>query len=124
MCGIVGLFHPQDASVPEQGRLRRMANAIRHRGPDGDGFHCEPHVGFGHRRLAIVDLAGGAQPMATHDGEVIVTFNGEIYNHAALRQTLEAAGLAGVGRRCPRTPRRHVRLRALGPWQRRDADRA
>lgn len=92
MCGIVGLFHPQDASVPEQSRLRRMANAIRHRGPDGDGFHCEPHVGFGHRRLAIVDLAGGAQPMATHDGQVIVTFNGEIYNHAALRQTLEAAG--------------------------------
>jgi asparagine synthase (glutamine-hydrolysing) len=92
MCGIVGIFHPLDGSRPGEGRLRRMADAIRHRGPDGDGFHAEPHVGFGHRRLAIVDLAGGAQPMATEDGEVVITFNGEIYNHAALRRALEARG--------------------------------
>lgn len=73
-------------------RLRAMADAQRHRGPDGDGFHAEPHLGFGHRRLAIVDLAGGAQPMATQDGAVVVTFNGEIYNHEVLRRALEARG--------------------------------
>jgi asparagine synthase (glutamine-hydrolysing) len=69
-----------------------MTEAQRHRGPDGEGFHAEPHIGFGHRRLAIVDLAGGAQPMATEDGSVIVTFNGEIYNHEVLRRMLEARG--------------------------------
>jgi len=69
-----------------------MTEAQRHRGPDGEGFHAEPHLGFGHRRLAIVDLAGGAQPMATEDGAVVVTFNGEIYNHEVLRRMLEARG--------------------------------
>jgi asparagine synthase (glutamine-hydrolysing) len=69
-----------------------MADAQRHRGPDGEGFHAEPHLGFGHRRLAIVDLAGGAQPMATPAGDVVVTFNGEIYNHAGLRRELERLG--------------------------------
>ena len=92
MCGVVGLFHPLDPGLPEEATLRRMADAIRHRGPDGDGFHVEPHVGFGHRRLAIVDLAGGIQPMATEDGAVTITFNGEIYNHLALREELEKAG--------------------------------
>ena len=72
--------------------LRAMTEAQRHRGPDGEGFHAEPHLGFGHRRLAIVDLAGGAQPMATEDGAVVVTFNGEIYNHEVLRRMLEARG--------------------------------
>jgi asparagine synthase (glutamine-hydrolysing) len=69
-----------------------MTDAQRHRGPDGEGFHAEPHLGFGHRRLAIVDLAGGAQPMATENGAVVVTFNGEIYNHETLRRALEARG--------------------------------
>ncbi len=92
MCGVVGLFHPLDPTLPSEARLRRMADAIAHRGPDGDGFHVEPHLGFGHRRLAIVDLAGGAQPMATEDGQVTVTFNGEIYNHLELRAELEKAG--------------------------------
>jgi len=69
-----------------------MTDAQRHRGPDGEGFHAEAHIGFGHRRLAIVDLAGGAQPMATEGGAVLVTFNGEIYNHEALRRALEARG--------------------------------
>lgn len=92
MCGIAGLFNPTAALAPPEGRLRAMTDAIRHRGPDGEGFHAEPHLGFGHRRLSIVDLAGGAQPMATPDGAVTVTFNGEIYNHASLRRDLEAAG--------------------------------
>lgn len=69
-----------------------MTDALRHRGPDGEGFHAEPRLALGHRRLAIVDLAGGAQPMATEDGSVVVVFNGEIYNHGALRRELEALG--------------------------------
>jgi asparagine synthase (glutamine-hydrolysing) len=92
MCGVVGLFHPLDPTVPDQAIVRRMADAIAHRGPDGEGFHVEPHVAFGHRRLAIVDLAGGAQPMETADGTAVITFNGEIYNHLALRAELEKAG--------------------------------
>ena len=92
MCGVVGLFHPLAPAAPAIALVRRMADAIAHRGPDGDGFHAEPHLALGHRRLAIVDLAGGHQPMATEDGEVTVCFNGEIYNHAELRQELEAAG--------------------------------
>jgi asparagine synthase (glutamine-hydrolysing) len=92
MCGIAGLFHPSRPTVPSMRSLRAMTEAQRHRGPDGEGFHAEPHLGFGHRRLAIVDLAGGAQPMATQDGAVVVTFNGEIYNHEVLRRMLEARG--------------------------------
>ncbi|MFN0116053.1 MAG: asparagine synthetase B family protein, partial [Paracoccaceae bacterium] len=69
-----------------------MTDAIRHRGPDGEGFHSEAHIALGHRRLAIVDLSGGAQPMATEDGSVTISFNGEIFNHELLRRELEAAG--------------------------------
>jgi len=92
MCGIVGLFHPMRDSVPEPKLVRHMADAIRHRGPDGEGYHAEPGLALGHRRLAIVDLAGGAQPMASEDGGLVVSFNGEIYNHEVLRRELEAAG--------------------------------
>ena len=92
MCGIAGLFHPFRPTVPPMRSLKAMTEAQRHRGPDGEGFHTEPHLGFGHRRLAIVDLAGGAQPMATEDGAVVVTFNGEIYNHEVLRRMLEGRG--------------------------------
>jgi asparagine synthase (glutamine-hydrolysing) len=92
MCGVVGLFHPLDPTIPDEAAVRRMAAAIAHRGPDGDGFHVEPHMALGHRRLAIVDLAGGAQPMATQDARVTVSFNGEIYNHLELRAELEKQG--------------------------------
>ncbi len=92
MCGLTGLFRFSGDFVPDAGLLRRMTDAIRHRGPDGEGFHIEPGLGLGHRRLAIVDLAGGHQPMATEDGRVVIAFNGEIYNHQALRRELEAAG--------------------------------
>lgn len=92
MCGIVGILAGAMAAEPDPGRVRRMADAIRHRGPDGEGFHAEPGVALGHRRLSIVDLGGGAQPMANEDGSVVIVFNGEIYNHAELRPELEAAG--------------------------------
>ena len=91
MCGIAGLFHPVSPLRPDAGLLRGMMQALVHRGPDGEGRHLEPGLALGHRRLAIVDLAGGAQPMAGPDGTVL-TFNGEIYNHAELRVELERLG--------------------------------
>jgi asparagine synthase (glutamine-hydrolysing) len=110
--------------------LRAMTEAQRHRGPDGEGFHAEPHLGFGHRRLAIVDLVGGAQPMATKDGTLVVTFNGEIYNHEALRRELEARGhifhsrsdtevlLHGWREWGPEMPARLVGMFAFALWDR------
>jgi asparagine synthase (glutamine-hydrolysing) len=94
MCGLAGLFSPAaDAPRSFDGALlARMTDAIAHRGPDGEGFHLEPHVALGHRRLAVIDLHGGAQPMANEDGSVLVVFNGEIYNHRELAAELVAAG--------------------------------
>src|SRR4051812_27495930 len=91
MCGITG-FVSRDGEVAERGVLARMTATLAHRGPDGDGFHVEGRVALGHRRLAIIDLAGGAQPMANEDGSVWVTYNGELYNEPALRSRLEGRG--------------------------------
>lgn len=89
MCGIVGFV-----GEGERSDLERMTAALAHRGPDGEGIHVDPGSGvhLGHRRLAVVDLAGGAQPMWSGDGELGVVFNGEIYNHAELRAELEGRG--------------------------------
>ncbi len=92
MCGIAGRVNG-DRQRPIDGEaLAEAIGRLAHRGPDGQGFHLEPGVGLAHRRLAIVDLAGGAQPMANEDGTVWVTFNGEIYDHRVLRDELEALG--------------------------------
>ena len=95
MCGICGFLN-RDSARParaDQALLERMTDAIAHRGPDGSGAHLDGPVALGHRRLAIIDLSSsGAQPMANEDGTVQVTFNGEIYNHAALREELAALG--------------------------------
>lgn len=69
-----------------------MTGALAHRGPDGEGFHIDGAIGLGHRRLSIIDLEGGSQPLANEDGSVWVTFNGEIYNYRELRSQLEGAG--------------------------------
>lgn len=89
MCGIAGFVGRGDRAT-----LQRMTDAIRHRGPDAEGHWEDESAGvfLGHRRLAIVDLACGAQPMWTPDGELGVVFNGEIYNHAELRAELKARG--------------------------------
>ncbi|WP_315764036.1 XrtA/PEP-CTERM system amidotransferase [Sphingomonas sp. Y38-1Y] len=92
MCGIAGLFYPGTPKPVEPGRIAAMCDALAHRGPDGSGIWTAPGVGFGHRRLSIIDLAGGRQPMATDDGELTVTYNGEIYNFAEVRAELEAKG--------------------------------
>jgi len=91
MCGIAG-FAGSLADGPDAAdRLRRMCDAIRHRGPDDSGYHVAPGVAIGMRRLSIIDVAGGHQPMTNEDGTVHVVFNGEIYNY----QTLRARLLAG-----------------------------
>jgi len=95
MCGIAGLL---TTGRPEPGLVRRMIDPIAHRGPDDQGVwtDAEGGVGLGHRRLSIVDLSPlGHQPMESTDGRWVISYNGEIYNHAALRAELEAAGLAG-----------------------------
>jgi asparagine synthase (glutamine-hydrolysing) len=92
MCGIVGILSLDARTSPEEARVKRMRDMLRHRGPDGEGLWMEGPVAFGHRRLSIVDVAGGHQPMTNEDGTVWITYNGEIYNHAALRPGLEAKG--------------------------------
>jgi asparagine synthase (glutamine-hydrolysing) len=92
MCGLAGIFHPNGPDTIDAALLARMTTALAHRGPDGDGFHVEPRVGLGHRRLAIIDVAGGQQPMFNEDGSVVIVFNGEIYNFCELRPKLEALG--------------------------------
>jgi asparagine synthase (glutamine-hydrolysing) len=91
MCGIAGLLR-QDGHPVNADLVRRMTDVIAHRGPDGDGFHIDGSVGLGHRRLSIIDLAGGAQPMATEDGAIWITYNGEVYNYRELRRELETLG--------------------------------
>lgn len=93
MCGIVGLVAANPKPAPVQHELlRAMAACLVHRGPDADGFYCQGAVGLGHRRLSIIDLAGGAQPMQTVDGNLCVTFNGEIFNFVELREELIRKG--------------------------------
>lgn len=92
MCGITGLFDVNGQRPIDRELLQRMNDSQEHRGPDGSGYHVEPGLGFGHRRLSIIDLAGGAQPMYNEDKSVVVTFNGEIYGFADLMDQLTAAG--------------------------------
>src|SRR5580704_2217004 len=92
MCGISGWFDTKESRPPNASLLKRMNDAIAHRGPDGDGFFLAPGLGLGHRRLAIIDLFTGDQPMANHDASIQIVFNGEIYNFRELRKFLESLG--------------------------------
>ncbi|WP_294358882.1 XrtA/PEP-CTERM system amidotransferase [uncultured Sphingomonas sp.] len=92
MCGIAGLFYPATPKPVDPARLRAMADAIAHRGPDGAGVWTAPGVGFAHRRLSIIDLEGSPQPMATTDARLTIVFNGEIYNYRELREELQRRG--------------------------------
>ena len=91
MCGIAGIAAQQPGKIAVE-KLARMAAAIQHRGPDGYGFYTGQRVGFAHLRLSIVDLAGGTQPLTNEDGQVVITYNGEVYNYIELRRELEASG--------------------------------
>ena len=94
MCGLVGIFDPQGRRAIDEAVLERMNDTLRHRGPDGGGSHFGPGIALGHRRLAIIDVGGGHQPMTNEDGTVIVVFNGEIYNFHELVRELEEHGHA------------------------------
>jgi asparagine synthase (glutamine-hydrolysing) len=91
MCGICGIVEFGGAKVRYE-TIHRMADTLWHRGPDDAGYHFESGLGLGHRRLSIIDLKGGQQPLANEDQTVWVVFNGEIYNHLELRSFLECGG--------------------------------
>ena len=92
MCGLTGLFAADAQEAFDPARLEAMIAAIRHRGPDSEGTLLAPGVALGHARLAIVDLASGAQPMSDEGGRITVIYNGMIYNFVELRRELEAQG--------------------------------
>jgi asparagine synthase (glutamine-hydrolysing) len=94
MCGIAGIFHPNKNTNPsiDQIALVRMTDSLEHRGPDEGSTHVEPYIGFGHRRLSVIDVSTGQQPLFNEDNTVVVVFNGEIYNYAQIVPTLEACG--------------------------------
>ena len=91
MCGICGLLYRNGRQV-DSSLLKKMTAVLKHRGPDDDGYFCDAEIGLGFRRLSIIDLGGGRQPMPNEDGSVQVVFNGEIYNFKSLREELSAKG--------------------------------
>jgi asparagine synthase (glutamine-hydrolysing) len=92
MCGISGIWNYKTGRAVEIDRLRRITRLLAHRGPDGEGFHTANALGLGHRRLSIIDIEGGRQPLCNEDGSVWIVFNGEIYNYPELRRELEQRG--------------------------------
>jgi asparagine synthase (glutamine-hydrolysing) len=92
MCGLVGIFDPTGQKKIDAELLAKMNNSQRHRGPDDFGTYIEKGIGLGHRRLSIIDLAGGHQPMYSQDKGIIIVYNGEIYNFQLLRKKLIDAG--------------------------------
>jgi asparagine synthase (glutamine-hydrolysing) len=93
MCGICGIVTGDSSIIPDRTLVERMRDLIAHRGPDGAGLYLAPGVGLGHRRLSIVDVAHGQQPMYTEDRRFVIVYNGEVFNHPALKPELEAAGV-------------------------------
>jgi asparagine synthase (glutamine-hydrolysing) len=92
MCGICGIARAHTSGAGDRDRVRRMTEAITHRGPDDDGYYFDDRVGLGMRRLSIIDVTGGHQPIANEQRTVHLVHNGEVYNHRELRKRLERAG--------------------------------
>src|SRR5262245_33882966 len=92
MCGICGVMTPPDSVWDREQVLRRMRDAMGHRGPDDDGVFLSDGVRLGFKRLAIIDVAGGRQPMVNDDGSIWIVYNGELYNFKALREVLAGKG--------------------------------
>ena len=92
MCGIAGIVSSEPLAADVPALVARMRDVLAHRGPDDAGLYCDIFAALGHRRLSIVDIASGHQPLANEDGTIRVVFNGEIYNHAEIRTLLEARG--------------------------------
>ena len=91
MCGIAGFWN-KDHSPAEKNILEGMLKKLKRRGPDGEGVFIQDHIALGHRRLAVIDLCTGAQPLDNEDGSIQVTFNGEIFNYKQLREELTGKG--------------------------------
>ena len=111
MCGLAGIFDQRDTRPIDGALLERMGETLRHRGPDGDGLFRQPGIGLAHRRLSIIDLSLGHQPMTSDDGAFTVAFNGEIYNFADLKEEL-----VGRGRRFNTHCDTEVILQAWSVW--------
>ena len=94
MCGISVIVHFEQGRQVEDRQLQAMNDIMAHRGPDADGTFIEGNIGLGHRRLSIIDLETGAQPMTSNDGDLVITYNGEIYNYLELKDELEKLGHA------------------------------
>ncbi|MBI5256414.1 MAG: amidotransferase 1, exosortase A system-associated [Burkholderiales bacterium] len=92
MCGITGIFDTRGGREISRAVLERMNDSQHHRGPDEGSVHLEPGIGFGHRRLSIIDIATGQQPLFNEDGSVVIVFNGEVYNYQSLIPELQALG--------------------------------
>jgi len=92
VCGIAGIVGARRLAPGDADAARRMSAVLEHRGPDEHGFHLDDQAAFGHRRLSIVDLRTGHQPLTNEDRSIWITFNGEIYNHADIRRDLESEG--------------------------------
>ncbi|MGC1817910.1 MAG: asparagine synthetase B, partial [Casimicrobiaceae bacterium] len=92
MCGITGIFDTRGRSDIDRATLVRINESQHHRGPDEVGLHLEPGVGLGHRRLSIIDLSTGQQPLYNEDRSVCIVYNGEVYNYQALIVELTALG--------------------------------
>src|SRR5258705_6090319 len=92
MCGIAGIVSADPLTPDDYARAVTMRDVMRYRGPDGAGLHTDANAALAHRRLSIIDLAGGHQPLANETDSVWVTYNGEIYNHRVVRAQLEGAG--------------------------------
>ncbi len=92
MCGITGFFHFNADRQADKDVLKQMTDVIKHRGPDDDGFYVNKNIGLGHRRLSIIDLSTGKQPMFSDDKKIVLVFNGEIYNYIELREELKILG--------------------------------
>lgn len=92
MCGISGIFYPKGVNQVDENLLKQMNASLAHRGPDDAGYYLDQGIGLAHRRLSIIDLSGGHQPMFNEDNSVVVVFNGEIYNFHQLAQQLADAG--------------------------------
>jgi asparagine synthase (glutamine-hydrolysing) len=92
MCGIAGILHFDGARPAADAVVRRMTHTLAHRGPDGDGYFMHGGVGLGHRRLSIIDLATGDQPFMSEDKNLILVYNGELYNYLEIRSELKSRG--------------------------------
>jgi asparagine synthase (glutamine-hydrolysing) len=92
MCGIAGIWNYKTRQPVDRARLETITQALAHRGPDGSGYYTDVDLGLGHRRLSIIDIGGGHQPMCNEDSRVWITFNGEIYNYPELREQLLKRG--------------------------------